>query len=335
MSSIRIVEKHIRSAITIVHKEVKVCHSLLTADFFKPCLHQCIYCYGSFIAYAMPPPGVYELYVNRPKLIKRFMEKHSTLKYPIRIGALSNVSHPKAMDLLAETLEYAAEVEYPIVLFTKALVHKHPRLEHAMRVLADKGLFDIEVTITTMKPELAKKLEPKAPPPSERVKILEWAKDHGIPFQLRVSPVFQGLTDSEEHFRDVLESTPKSHVIVEYVRAKGRVKEYLESLGVSPWETFPDWGRYSLAPISYRREGYLRLRSVAHKLGWSFAVCGDKHFKISDKPDCCCVGFYVKFMHMYKTSPEYSKAINNFIELVLPATPLYRWKGPDHNLAAP
>jgi len=333
MSSIRIVEKRISTAVTIVNKESKVCHSLITADFFKPCLNQCIYCYGQFLAYAKPAPGTYELYANRPRLLREFMSKHVTLKYPIRIGALSNVSHWRAMDLLAETLRYARDLEYPIVVFTKCLVHKHPELEREMRLLADRGLFDLEVTITTVDEDLAKRLELKAPSPKMRIKLLEWAEAHDIPFQLRVSPIFQGLTDDEEHFAEILSSVPRSHVIVEYVRAKGAVKTYLESLGVRPWERFSDWGNYSLAPIEYRKEGYLRLRDVAHKLGWSFAVCGDKHFKISDRPDCCCAGFYEKFMHLYNPSPSYDKRINDFLELVLPSTPLYRWRGPDHDLA--
>ena len=61
----------------------------------------------------------------------------------------------------------------------------------------------VAVTVTTMDEDMAKKLEPGAPPPDRRVEALKKLKENGIPVSVRIDPIIPGLTDPLEVLDDV------------------------------------------------------------------------------------------------------------------------------------
>jgi DNA repair photolyase len=64
--------------------------------------------------------------------------------------------------------------------------------------LARQGLAAVYVTITTLDPELARKLEPRAAAPHRRLRVLRTLADHGIPCGVSLAPQIPFLNDDME-----------------------------------------------------------------------------------------------------------------------------------------
>ena len=330
-----------KTAYTIVSKDVNVCHSLLTTDLYAPCQHRCLYCYVNALGYvyaAYRKKSKPSVFVNRPELLRKFFRKHRDLKFPLRIGALSDVGPPYEVTtkLLWRVLRYALEYEYPILIITKVPLHKYNYVGKLLIEMADVGIIFVSVTITDIYPEFYRKIEPYAPKVEDRIRFLEWLENHKIPFSLRITPLFQGVTDVKERFIEILDATPRTHIIVEYLRVRGKKQVMLfKRLGVKPWDSKVDekW-KYYLAPLEYRIKNYLKLRDMVHSKGRTFAICGDVRFKISDYRDCCSgpEDFYGKTMP-YKAGKSHDRKIRGLIMNLLPRTPLIKWQDADVNLA--
>jgi len=65
-----------------------------------------------------------------------------------------------------------------------------------LRVLAQKNTISICVTITTMNTDLARILEPRAPRPDLRMKVVRQLRQAGIRVGINCAPVLPGITDS-------------------------------------------------------------------------------------------------------------------------------------------
>ena len=63
--------------------------------------------------------------------------------------------------------------------------------------MAERRLVSVFFSITTLEPELARRLEPRAPTPRRRLRALATTADHGIPVGVLVAPMIPVLTDSE------------------------------------------------------------------------------------------------------------------------------------------
>ncbi|MHC4922885.1 MAG: SPL family radical SAM protein [Planctomycetota bacterium] len=67
-----------------------------------------------------------------------------------------------------------------------------------LRVLADRGMLHVNVTITTMDRVLARDLEPRAVSPERRIRAVETLAAEGIPVGVFLMPVLPGLTDGPQ-----------------------------------------------------------------------------------------------------------------------------------------
>jgi DNA repair photolyase len=63
--------------------------------------------------------------------------------------------------------------------------------------MAAKGLAKVALSVTTLDPKLARKLEPRAPTPAKRLAALYQLSEAGIPTVVMIGPVIPGLNDSE------------------------------------------------------------------------------------------------------------------------------------------
>jgi DNA repair photolyase len=335
-----LVERDVRGY-WIVGKSARLCNSILTADVYMPCQHRCVYCYVEALKYVysaarIDPAKEIAVFRTLPERLERFFSVHRELRFPIRFGALSDVGPPYEVTapIFARCLEAALRHEYPVMVITKVPLHEFERIPDLILKMADRGLISVAVTITSFDEAFYRRLEPRAPSAERRAEFLQWLRDHGLVPVLRVSPLFQGVTDTEEAFREILERCPRGHVVAEYVRIRSRVlRGLLEGLGCWPWAWDHDI-KYYMAPREYRAEGYRRVREVAHRLGWSFAVCGDHAYKVTDYRDCCSgpTDLYGKFMP-YRDSPKFDRDIREGLIPAIPLMPISRWRGPDHDLS--
>jgi DNA repair photolyase len=88
-----------------------------------------------------------------------------------------------------------AEFKNPVVIVTKSFL-----VTRDVDLLAELARFDaasVLLSITTLDPQLQRRMEPYAAPPSKRLAAIDRLAAAGVPVGVMVAPVVPGLTDHE------------------------------------------------------------------------------------------------------------------------------------------
>ena len=92
-------------------------------------------------------------------------------------------------------LEVLQEFRHPVGIVTKGVL-----IERDIGLLAEMaadGLAKVGISVTTLDPDLSRRMEPRVPAPARRLKVIERLAAAGIPVRLMASPIIPGLTDHE------------------------------------------------------------------------------------------------------------------------------------------
>ncbi|MEM9851130.1 MAG: radical SAM protein, partial [Pseudomonadota bacterium] len=88
-----------------------------------------------------------------------------------------------------------ADHNHPLGIATKGtLVERDIDL---LAPMAERGLVRVGVSVTTLDPDVSRRMEPRVPAPTRRLRMIERLAKAGIPVRVMVSPVVPGLTDPE------------------------------------------------------------------------------------------------------------------------------------------
>jgi DNA repair photolyase len=139
----------------------------------------------------------------------------------------------------------------------------------------------VALTITTEDDELAKKLEPQAPPPSERLKAIETLVHKGIPVSVRIDPIFPHVNDNPAHLIATLASIGVKHITAStykikrdnwqrFTAAMPSVAEKLKPLYFNKGERV---GSSTLLPTDLRLKLMITVRTLVVNNGMKFGVC--------------------------------------------------------------
>jgi DNA repair photolyase len=170
---------------------------------YRGCEHGCVYCYARpSHAYLGLSPGLdfeTKLFAKHDAavLLRRELARPGYACAPITLGGNTDAYQPveKRLRITRRVLEVLAEHRHPAVVVTKsALVLRDLDL---IKDMAAQGLARVAVSITTLDPGLARKLEPRAPAPHRRLTALRELSAAGVPTTVMVAPVVPGLTDHE------------------------------------------------------------------------------------------------------------------------------------------
>jgi DNA repair photolyase len=132
-----------------------------------------------------------------PELLRQRLAARS---WKPQVVALSGVTDPyqpaeRRLELTRRCLTVLAEFRNPVAIITKSfLVTRDVDL---LAELAGIGAASVAVSITTLDPELARRMEPYAAPPRKRLAAIERLAVAGVPVGVMVAPVVPGLTDHE------------------------------------------------------------------------------------------------------------------------------------------
>jgi len=66
-----------------------------------------------------------------------------------------------------------------------------------LATLAADGAVQVNVTVTTLDPDLARRMEPRAATPDRRIEAIRFLSAAGVPVNVMVAPVIPGLNDHE------------------------------------------------------------------------------------------------------------------------------------------
>jgi DNA repair photolyase len=170
---------------------------------YRGCEHGCIYCFARPThSYLGLSPGLdFEskifAKVNAPELLRSELAKASYVPEPIALGVNTDAYQPceRELRLTRRVLEVLQECEHPVALITKSSL-----IERDIDLLADmaaKQQAMAAVTITTLDPEVARTLEPRAAAPARRLRTIRTLTDAGIPVGVSVAPVIPFVTEPD------------------------------------------------------------------------------------------------------------------------------------------
>ncbi len=170
---------------------------------YRGCEHGCIYCFARPThAYLGLSPGLdFETRIfSKPKaaeLLREELAKKSYVCQAIALGANTDPYQPVERDLgiTRSILEVLSEHEHPVSIVTKSQLVLRDR--DILAPMAEKNLASVFVSITTLDPELARKMEPRASTPERRLETLRGLSEAGIPCGVLASPMIPALNDSE------------------------------------------------------------------------------------------------------------------------------------------
>lgn len=309
-----------------------LCYSVLRLEPYTVCPFRCIYCYSRWYIknptqYPYPRFKVLGMF----KEVARKIHRKGLKPIPFRLSTLVDPFPPveQLYKISSKILSIAIDYEYPLIINTKSTYLLYRDLWDKLTKLLDNMLAVLQISISTLNQVKADVLEPRAPPPSDRLRILRDVGSTGVPLILRLSPFipFVSPTTAEEieGFSAMCRELGVKHVIVESIRVEQEVfKTFIASLGVQ--DSGVEVEGYSLREV----KGLKPLVRVSHKIresiykvyheklsrkGIAFTTCKEGLFDLHTAPDCC--GLYLlknsvaryTLYDLYRFAKEFSSKI--------------------------
>jgi DNA repair photolyase len=164
--------------------------------------------------------------------------------------------------LTRQCLEVCLDFRNPIGIITKNnLVMRDIDI---LRKLAEFNCAAVFVSVTSLNPDLARIMEPRASVPERRLAAIEALSQAGIPTGVMVAPVIPGLTDHEiPAIVDAAAKAGAKHAGLTIVRLPYAVKELFEQ-----WlnEHFPDRKDKVLNHLRDMRHGKLNNNEFGERM---------------------------------------------------------------------
>jgi DNA repair photolyase len=170
---------------------------------YRGCEHGCIYCFARpSHAWLNLSPGLdFETkLITRPGMaavLDRELRAKSYAPQVIAIGTNTDPYQPveaKAR-VMREVVQVLSDFNHPLAITTKGtLIERDIDL---LAPMAAKGLLRVGVSVTTLDPDLSRKMEPRAAAPARRLAVIRRLTAAGIPVRAMLAPVIPGLTDHE------------------------------------------------------------------------------------------------------------------------------------------
>jgi len=170
---------------------------------YRGCEHGCAYCYArpyhEYLGFSAGLEFETKIMVKRRagELLRREL---SNPKWKPEVLAMSGVTDcyqpaERQFRITRACLEVLAEFRNPVSIITKNfLVTRDIDL---LKELANFDAVHVYLSITTLNPELAAKMEPRASRPAHRLRAVEMLAKAGVPVGVMVAPIIPGLNDRE------------------------------------------------------------------------------------------------------------------------------------------
>lgn len=170
---------------------------------YRGCEHGCIYCFArpSHAWLGLSAGLDFETrLIARPGAARQLAKELSRGSYRpkvIAIGTNTDAYQPIERDrgVMRGVLEVLAEFRHPVAIVTKgALIERDVDL---LAEMAGQGLAQVGISVTTLDPVLARRMEPRAPAPERRLAAIRTLAQAGVPVRVMVAPVIPALSDPE------------------------------------------------------------------------------------------------------------------------------------------
>ena len=170
---------------------------------YRGCEHGCVYCYArpthEYLGLSAGLDFETKIFVKEkaPEMLRREL---ASPRWKPCVIALSGVTDPyqpaeRSLRLTRRCLETLHEFRNPVAIITKSRL-----VTRDVDILRELARFDaaaVFVSVTTLRPELQRVLEPRAASPSTRLAAIETLSQAGVPVGVLVAPVLPALNDHE------------------------------------------------------------------------------------------------------------------------------------------
>jgi len=170
---------------------------------YRGCEHGCIYCYARpSHSYLGLSPGLdFETKLFRKKdaaeLLAKELRKPRYVCKAITLGANTDPYQPieREQGVTRRILETLRDFRHPVAIITKSALILRDR--DILAEMARDGLAMAVVSVTTLDPDLARTMEPRAAAPHRRIEAIRGLADVGVPTSVNAAPMIPGLNDAE------------------------------------------------------------------------------------------------------------------------------------------
>jgi len=174
-----------------------------TLNPYRGCEHGCIYCYARpSHAYLGLSSGLdFETKIfakhDAAELLRRELARPGYRPDVLVLGSNTDPYQPieRRLAITRGVLEVLLEARHPFAITTKGagILRDLDLLAEAARL----GLARVDVSVTTLDPELARRMEPRAAAPWRRLEVIRALASAGVPVGANLAPLIPGLNDHE------------------------------------------------------------------------------------------------------------------------------------------
>jgi len=170
---------------------------------YRGCQTACAYCYArpthEYLDLGAGTDFDTKIVVKRdaPELLRAAFDRPSWRGDHVMFSGVTDCYQPieRELELTRRCLEVCLEYRNPVSVISKhALVERDVDLFLA---LAQEARFSLSVSLAWTDPELARAIEPWAPSPERRLKVIETLAKAGVPVGVMAAPIIPGVNDSQ------------------------------------------------------------------------------------------------------------------------------------------
>jgi DNA repair photolyase len=170
---------------------------------YRGCSHGCVYCYArpthEYLGFSAGLDFETKIMVKEdaPALLRQALSSRSWVPQVIALSGNTDAYQPpeRSLGLTRRCLEVVADFRNPVGIVTKS--HLVTRDADLLASLATDGAAAVVLSITTLRHDVQRVMEPRAATPSRRLDAIRRLADVGVPVGVNVAPVVPGLTDDE------------------------------------------------------------------------------------------------------------------------------------------
>lgn len=170
---------------------------------YRGCEHGCIYCYArpthEYLGFSAGLDFETKILVKHdaPALLRAALMSPRWTPQPIAMSGVTDPYQPveRRLRLTRGCLEVLVGFRNPVAIVTKN--HLVTRDIDLLAELSSHDAAAVAVSVTSLRPELQRVLEPRTATPARRLDAIRRLAEAGVPVRVMVAPVIPGLTDDE------------------------------------------------------------------------------------------------------------------------------------------
>lgn len=170
---------------------------------YRGCEHGCAYCYArpthEYLGFSSGVDFETRIMVKEkaPELLRAELSRPKYVPAPLGMSGITDCYQPveRRLQITRGCLQVLLECRHPVTLITKNYL-----ITRDVDLLAELARYNASaacLSITSLDADLARKLEPRAASPRQRLEAVRVLAAAGVPVGVNIAPIIPGLNDSE------------------------------------------------------------------------------------------------------------------------------------------